>query len=109
MSKPIAPRKLIADLRELIEATRTGVARAVYSAQVLLHWQVGHRILADILRHERASYGEEIVATVSRQLAAGYGRNFVEKSLRRMMQLAVCCRAGRCIGAGILVASARRG
>jgi predicted nuclease of restriction endonuclease-like (RecB) superfamily len=87
-SKPIVPQKLIADLRELIEATRAGVARAVYSAQVLLHWQVGHRILADILRHERASYGEEIVATVSRQLAADYGRGFAEKSLRRMIQFA---------------------
>jgi hypothetical protein len=31
--KPIARRKLIADLRELIEATRSGVARAVNSAQ----------------------------------------------------------------------------
>lgn len=87
-SKPIAARKLIADLRELIEATRTGVARAVYSAQVLLHWQVGHRILAEILRYKRASYGEEIVATVSRQLAADYGRGFAEKSLRRMIQFA---------------------
>jgi len=87
-SKPIAARKLIADLRELIEAARTGVARAVYSAQVLLHWQVGHRILAETLRYKRACYGEEIVATVSRQLAAEYGRGFAEKSLRRMIQFA---------------------
>jgi predicted nuclease of restriction endonuclease-like (RecB) superfamily len=87
-SKPIAPRKLIADLRELIEATRIEIARAVNSAQVFLHWQVGQRIQAEILRHERASYGEEIVATVSRQLAADYGRGFAEKSLRRMIQFA---------------------
>lgn len=87
-SRPIAARKLIADLCELIEATRTGVARAVYSAQVLLHWQVGHRILAEILRYKRAGYGEEMVATVSRQLAAEYGRGFAEKSLRRMIQFA---------------------
>jgi predicted nuclease of restriction endonuclease-like (RecB) superfamily len=84
----IAPRKLIADIRDLIEASRVGVARAVYSAQVLLHWQVGRRIMADTLRHKRAGYGEEIVATVSRQLSAEYGRGFAEKSLRRMIQFA---------------------
>src|SRR4051812_36472856 len=87
-NKSLAPRKLIADLRELIEAARTGVARAVNSAQVLLHWHVGQRILTEILRHGRAGYGEEIVATVSRQLAADYGRGFAEKSLRRMIQFA---------------------
>src|SRR4051794_20445589 len=86
--RPVVPRKLIADLRELIEATRAGVARAVNSAQVLLHWEVGQRIQAEILRHKRASYGEEVVATVSRQLAADYGRGFAEKSLRRMIQFA---------------------
>src|SRR4051812_43429572 len=62
--RPDTPRELLADLRELIEATRAGVAQAVYSAQVLLYWQVGQRILSEILRHGRAAYGEEIVATV---------------------------------------------
>jgi predicted nuclease of restriction endonuclease-like (RecB) superfamily len=87
---PVAPatRKLMADLRSLIHATRSGVAQAVNSAQVLLYWQVGQRILTEILRHRRASYGEAIVATVSRQLAADYGRGFAEKSLRRMIQFA---------------------
>jgi len=42
--RPAAPRKLIADLRGLIEATRAGVAQAVNSALVLLHWEVGRRI-----------------------------------------------------------------
>jgi hypothetical protein len=40
-NKRTAPGKLIADLRELINSTRTGVARAVNSSQALLYWQVG--------------------------------------------------------------------
>jgi predicted nuclease of restriction endonuclease-like (RecB) superfamily len=64
------------------------VAQAVNSAQVLLSWEVGRRSLVEILREDRAAYGEEIVATVSRQLAAEYGRGFAEKSLRRMIQFA---------------------
>src|SRR5438270_12977847 len=84
-------RELLADIRELIEAARAGVAQAVYSAQVILHWRVGHRLLADILKYQRAAYGDQIVATVSRQLPADYGRVFAEKSLRPMIQLAASC------------------
>ncbi len=79
---------LLADRRELIEAARASVAQAVHSAQVILHWRVGHRILADILKYQRATYGDPIVATVSRQLTADYGRGFAEKSLCGMIPFA---------------------
>jgi predicted nuclease of restriction endonuclease-like (RecB) superfamily len=79
---------LLADLRELIDSARAGVARVVYSAQVVLYWRVGRRILSDILKHKRATYGDQIVATVARRLTADYGRGFAEKSLRRMIQFA---------------------
>ena len=82
-----APRKLLADLRSLIEGARSGLAQAVNSAQVLLYWQVGHRIQTEILGHDRAAYGEEIVATVSRQLSTDYGRGFAEKSLLCVSEL----------------------
>ena len=36
----------------------------------------------------RASYGDAIVVTLSRQLRADYGRGFAEKNLRRMVQFA---------------------
>jgi predicted nuclease of restriction endonuclease-like (RecB) superfamily len=80
--------RLLAELRGLIESARSGVAHAVNSAQVLLYWQVGRRVLSETLGHKRASYGDEIVATVSRQLTAEYGRGFAAKSLRRMIQFA---------------------
>lgn len=86
--RPPQAETLLEELCGLIDSARSGVARAVYSAQVVLHWQVGRRILTDILRHKRASYGDEIVATVSRRLTADYGRGFAEKSLRRMIQFA---------------------
>ena len=88
--------KLLADLRELIESARPGIAQAVNSAQVILYWRVGDiGILTDILGYQRAAYGEEIVATVSRQLTADYGRGFAEKSLRRMIQFADSSPTGR--------------
>jgi predicted nuclease of restriction endonuclease-like (RecB) superfamily len=85
--KPIVPRKLIADLRELIGATRTELARTVNSAQVLLNWQIGHRLRVDVLGTKRAGYGEQIIRTVAEGLTADYGRGFSEKSLRHMIRL----------------------
>jgi predicted nuclease of restriction endonuclease-like (RecB) superfamily len=88
VSKPIAAGRLIADLRELIEATRTGVAQAVNSALVLLYWQVGSRIRTDILRSKRAGYGEKILPTLSAKLAPEYGQGFGERNLARMVRFA---------------------
>ncbi|MDB5348921.1 MAG: hypothetical protein JWN86_168 [Planctomycetota bacterium] len=85
-NKPIARRKLISDLRELIEGTRTGVAQAVNSAQVLLNWQIGHRLRIDVLGAKRAGYGERIIRTVAEGLTADYGRGFTEKNLRHMIR-----------------------
>lgn len=68
-----APPELLDDLRSLIRQTREGVARTVNSAQVLLYWQVGHRIRTDTLQHQRAAYGQQIVATLSQQLTAEFG------------------------------------
>jgi len=85
---PIAPARLLSDLRELISDSRQRVAQAVNSALVVLYWQVGHRIRVDILKQKRAGYGEQIVHALSGQLATEFGRGFTEKSLRRMVQFA---------------------
>ena len=58
---------LLRDLRQLIIGARQDVARSVNSSLVLLYWKVGQRIRTDVLKEKRAGYGEEIVATVSRQ------------------------------------------
>ncbi len=82
------PARLLSDLRSLIEQARSDVARTVNSALVMLYWHVGKRILEDVLKQKRALYGEQIVATLSRQLAAEYGRGYSVKNVRRMMQFA---------------------
>ena len=86
--KHIINKVLLKDLRELIEEARQDVARQVNLALVLLYWRVGKRIHQDILREKRAEYGEEIVPTLSAQLAEEFGEGFSEKNLRRMVQFA---------------------
>ncbi len=84
----LAAPPLLEDLRRMIEETRQGVATAVNAALTMLYWRVGHRINDEILKGERAGYGEQIISTVSRQLEAEYGRGFSEKSLRHMLRFA---------------------
>ena len=80
--------RLLADLREVIDQARWAAAQAVNAGLSLMYWRIGQRIRTEVLGGQRASYGAEIVATLSRQLVADYGRGFEEKSLRRMVQVA---------------------
>ena len=72
----------------MIEASRSAIAEAVNSALVLLYWQVGSRIRADVLRDKRAAYGEQILPTLSAKLAPEYGQGFSERNLARMIRFA---------------------
>ena len=79
---------LLEDLRKLIREAQRAAAAAVNVSLTMLYWRMGKRIREEVLGLERADYGEQIVATLSRQLVAEYGRGFTEKNLRRMVQFA---------------------
>ena len=70
------PAALLDDLRTLIEQARAGVAQAVNAVLVVLYWQVGQRIRREILKERRATYGEQIVPTLSAQLVTEFGDGF---------------------------------
>ena len=86
--KPRDSRNLLNEIRKLIEEARRQTAAAVNVGLTALYWQIGNRIRGEVLGNERATYGEQIVATLSRQLVGEFGRGFEEKNLRRMMQFA---------------------
>src|SRR5262245_51687686 len=85
---PPDSRKLLVDLRELIDSARSLVAQAVNSALVLLYWQVGHRIRTDVLRNQRAGYGEQILPTLSAKLVPAYGQGYSPRNRARMVRFA---------------------
>lgn len=82
------PKRLVADLRRLIDESRQAVAQTVNTALVCLYWNIGTRIREDILKQKRAEYGEQIVSSLSRQLAAEYGRGFSRRNLFNMVRFA---------------------
>ena len=68
--------ELLADVRTLIDSARGHVAQVVNAGLVRLYWSVGQRIRQDILSEKRAEYGQQIIATLSRQLTRDYGQGF---------------------------------
>lgn len=77
--------KILEDIRFLIEQTRQQVAATVNAGMTLMYWHIGERINREVLGGERAAYGKQIVATLSRQLTKEYvGNQFSVKNLNRM-------------------------
>lgn len=87
-NSPTPDTPLIHDIRRLIEEARESVAAAVNAGLTMLYWRIGRRIRQDVLKGERAEYGEDIVSALSRQLEADYGRGFSVKNLRHMIRFA---------------------
>ena len=79
---------LVNELRGLIEQARQHVAQTANSTLTLLHWKLGARIQGEILQGARASYGEEILPTLSAKLVPEYGKGFSARNLSRMIQFA---------------------
>ncbi len=71
---------LVSDLGQMIESARRQVAVAANAGLTTLYWQLGCRVLTEVLRGRRAEYGAQIVAAVGRQLEARHGRGFGEKT-----------------------------
>ena len=81
---------LLHDLRRLIEETRSTVATTVNTALTMLYWRVGKRINEEILKGKRATYGAEILPTLSAKLVPLYGEGFSARNLARMIRFAEC-------------------
>lgn len=79
---------LVRDIRSLIEEARSTVATTVNTALTMLYWRVGKRINAEILKGDRAGYGEKIVHALGAQLQQEYGRGFTKRNLFNMIRFA---------------------
>ena len=83
-----ADNVLIADIRELIDRARQRAATAVNAELTLLYWQIGRRIQFEVIKGERAAYGQQIFSVLSANLTAEYGRGWSERQLRHCLRIA---------------------
>jgi hypothetical protein len=80
--------QLLGDIRQMIEEARAGVAVTVNAGLTMLCWRIGIRIEKEVLKGERAEYGQEIVPTLSAQLVPEFGKDFGVRDLFRMIKFA---------------------
>lgn len=79
---------LAAEVKQLITQSRRQVAVQVNSAITLLYWNVGKRIRQEILKEQRAEYGKQILANLSRELTLAFGKGWGEQQLRHCVRCA---------------------
>lgn len=84
-AKPDGLGSLIAEVRQLIQSARRGVASVIDTFQVMTNFEIGRRIV----EHEqqgakRAAYGTELLKELSARLTEEFGRGFSVKNLENM-------------------------
>jgi predicted nuclease of restriction endonuclease-like (RecB) superfamily len=83
---PVEP--LFQEIRQLIDGAKQRAAVAINTEITLLYWQIGHRINTEILQGQRAEYGKQIVASLSKQLTQAYGKGWSERQLHYCLLIA---------------------
>ena len=88
MAGLIKNKKLVQEIRSLVNQGKQRVTHSVNASIALTYWHIGNLINKDILSHERATYGKQVVEGIAEELVRDYGKSFEVKNLRRMMQFA---------------------
>jgi len=84
-AKPDGLASLIAEVRNLIQSARRGVASVVDTFQVMTNFEIGRRIVDHEQKGEkRAAYGAEVLKALSARLTEEFGRGFSEDNLALM-------------------------
>jgi len=78
--------KLYEDISHLIQTTQQETLRKVSQTGVLLYWHIGQRINSDILKLDRAKYGEQIIHQLTKKLQAKFGSGFGQRIIYRCVQ-----------------------
>lgn len=80
--------QLFVDVTRLVSGARERVVQTVNQELTMLHWQVGTRIRSEILNHERAEYGERVIARLAERLTNEYGRGWSKRKLFKLVAFA---------------------
>jgi predicted nuclease of restriction endonuclease-like (RecB) superfamily len=80
--------RLLTQITALIQGTKTTIASSVNASLVILNWQIGEQINREILSHERAEYGQKLIAVLALKLKHQYGPGFSRPNLFRMSRFA---------------------
>ena len=82
---------LYSDICSIIEDAREQAYRAVNVSLTLRNWMLGERIAREKLDgEERAEYGKQVIATLTKELTHAYGKGFERVSLYNYLKFYRC-------------------
>lgn len=81
-------RKMLEEIRTLIDASRHRVAQAVNAELTLLYWQIGRLLKRARFQEDRPEYGRRRIRLLSEQLTFQYGPGWSEKQLWHCLRIA---------------------
>lgn len=79
---------LATEVKQLIVESKHQLVKQVNSAMTLLYWEVGKRTRQEVLKEQRAEYGKQILANLSRELTLAFGKGWSEQQLRHCVRCA---------------------
>ena len=76
---------ILGDVSDVIQTARQSTARAVNAVMTAAYWLIGRRIVEQEQRgRKRASYGEELIQQLAKDLTDRFGRGFGKSNLFEM-------------------------
>ncbi len=80
-------KQYILDIKVMLQKARQKAYYAVNTAMVEVYWKIGRRIVVEEQQGDkRATYGEEIIQNLSKELSAEFGKGFSYANLRNFRQ-----------------------
>lgn len=79
--------ELLDSIIGLIDQSRHFVAKTVNQELTLLYWKIGKNINDEILKNERADYGNKTIQNLSSELSKRYGTGFSKRNLHSFIKL----------------------
>lgn len=98
---------LFETVNELITGAKQRIASTANHELTLLYWKVGKSIKEVVLQNERAAYGKEVIADLSRRMTQQYGRGWSEQ-LGGTPQLRHCLHSAEVFSEEQILSAVRR-
>jgi len=73
------------NIKTIIDTSKQQILYEVNKTMTLSYWEIGERLKTEILKDERAVYGQELIKNISDKLTLEYGRGYSRSNLERMM------------------------
>ena len=83
-----AEEQLFSDVCSIIEGTRNRIATYLNTEVCMTNWYVGKRIKEDVLKNQRAEYGQQILKNLASRLSEKYGTGWGVGKLKHCVRSA---------------------